>query len=73
MEQSQNLLHAETENIAKGGIGMVCPRPLPPGSIVRCEIAVSDRAAYIPTLLKVRWTDLPEGRKRYRLGLQFLL
>lgn len=72
-ERPEQALEAEAENIAKGGIGMLCNRPLPPGTVVRCEIAFPNQAVHIPTLLKVRWSDFLEGKKRYRVGLQFLL
>jgi len=64
---------AQAENIAKGGIGMFCERLIPAGIVVRCDIAISNQALYIPTLMRVRWTDLLESKKRYRVGLQFLL
>ncbi len=67
------VLKAEAENIAKGGIGLLCDRLIPPGTVVRCDIALSNQAVRIPTLLKVRWSCLLEGKKRYRMGLQFLL
>jgi hypothetical protein len=72
-EQPQQILQGETENIAKGGIGMLCNRLLTPGTVVRCEFALSHQAGHIPTLLKVRWARLLERKKRYRVGLQFLL
>ena len=64
---------AKAENIAKGGFGILCDQPIVAGTVVRCEVAVSDQGAHIPTLLKVRWNDLLKGKKRYRLGLEFLL
>jgi hypothetical protein len=67
------ILKAEAENIAKGGIGMLCDRPIPPGTVVRCDIALSNPAVHIPTLLKVRCSYLLKGKKRYRVGLEFLL
>ena len=67
------VLKAEAENIAKGGIGLLFDRLIPPGTVVRCDIALSNQAVRIPTLLKVRWSSLLEGKKRYRMGLQFLL
>ena len=71
--QSGQVLKAEAENIAKGGIGMLCDRPIAPGTVVRCDIALSNQTVHIPTLLKVRWSGPLEGKKRYRLGLEFLL
>jgi hypothetical protein len=73
IEQREEVLQGEATNIAKGGIGLLCNRPLPPGSVIRCEIALSTQAIAIPTLLKVRWSDVLKGKKRYRLGLQFLI
>jgi hypothetical protein len=72
-EQPQQVFHGHTEDIAKGGIGVLCNRLLPPGTVVRCEIAIPNQAVHIPTLLKVRWTGLLEKKKRYRAGLQFLI
>jgi c-di-GMP-binding flagellar brake protein YcgR len=71
-EEPLKILNAETQNIARGGIGMVCSSPIPPGVIVRCEIALANQVGRIPTLLKVRWTNLLEEQKLYRMGLQFL-
>jgi len=67
------ILRGVAENIAKGGIGMFCDRPIPAGMVVRCEIALLNQVAYIPTLMKVQWTDSLDEKKRYRIGLQFLL
>jgi hypothetical protein len=72
-EQPPQVFSAETQDIAKGGIGMVCSRPIAPGLLVRCEFALADHTARIPTLLKVRWTDSLEGKNQYRMGLQFLI
>lgn len=71
-DQPEQVFEGETKDIAKGGIGMLCNRPLTPGTAVRCEIALSHHAVPIPTLLRVRWTALMEDKKRYRVGLQFL-
>jgi hypothetical protein len=67
------VLIAEAENVAKGGIGMLCDRPLAPGTVVRCDIALLNEDVYIPTLLKVRWNHLAEDKKKYRLGLEYLI
>jgi hypothetical protein len=72
-EQSEQVLKAEAENIAKGGIGMFCYRLIPAGTVVRCHIALLDLDVYIPTLMKVRWINLLESKTRYRMGLQFLV
>ena len=71
--QTGQVLKAEAENAAKGGIGMICDQPIVPGTVVRCDIALSAQGVHIPTILKVRWIVLPEGKKRYRLGLEFLI
>jgi hypothetical protein len=71
--QTGPVLKAEAENAARGGIGMICDQPIAPGTVVRCDIALSAQGVHIPTILKVRWNELPEGRKRYRLGLEFLV
>lgn len=67
------VLKAEAENVAKGGIGMLCDRPIAPGTVVRCDIALSNQAAHIPTLLKVRWNYFAKDKRQYRMGLEFLL
>jgi hypothetical protein len=72
-KRPERILMAQAENIAKGGIGLFCDRLIPAGIIVRCDIALSDLALSIPTLMRVRWTDPLENKKRYRAGLQFLL
>lgn len=66
-------LTAEAENVAKGGIGLLCDRPIAPGTIVRCDIALLSRAVHIPTLLKVQWNHHAKEKQRYRIGLEFLL
>ena len=67
------VLFAVAENLAKGGIGMLCDRPLAAGTVVRCDIALLNEDVYIPTLLKVRWNHLSKDKKKYRLGLEYLL
>jgi hypothetical protein len=67
------VVKAEAENVAKGGIGMLCDRPIAPGTIVRCDIALLNEDVYIPTLLKVRWNHLSKDKKKYRLGLEYLI
>jgi hypothetical protein len=67
------VLKAEAENIAKGGIGIHCDRPIASGTIVRCDIALLNEDVHIPTLLKVRWNSFIKDKKQYRLGLEFLL
>jgi PilZ domain len=72
-EPPQEVIKGKTVNLAKGGIGMLCDQLVPSGSVVRCEISLSHQIFPIPTLLRVRWSDLLDGKKRYRVGLQFLL
>lgn len=67
------VLKAEAENIARGGICMLCDRPIARGTVVRSEIGLSNGVASIPTLLKVRWNCFAKEKKRYRVGLEFLL
>jgi hypothetical protein len=67
------ILKAEAENIGKGGIGLSCDRPIAPGTVVRGDIAVLNEDVHIPTLFKVRWNYLANDKKRYRMGLEFLL
>jgi hypothetical protein len=69
----RRVLKVVAENIAKGGIGMLCDRPIAPGTVVRCEIGLSNGIAFIPTLLKVRWNCFAKDKKRYLVGLEFLL
>ena len=72
-EQTPLVLRGFTIDIGKDGIGMACDRLLRPGVVLRCEIPIPDTAAWIPTLLKVRWSNEGDVKRRYRLGLQFLL
>jgi hypothetical protein len=67
------VLKVVAENIAKGGICIFCDRPIARGTVVRCEIGLSDGIAFIPTLLKVRWNYFAKDKKQYRVGLEFLL
>src|ERR1700731_471454 len=63
-ERPGRVLKAEAENIAKGGIGLTCDRPIAPGTIVRCDIALLNENVHIPTLLKVRWNYLAKDKKK---------
>jgi hypothetical protein len=72
-KRPERTLMAHAENIAKGGIGMFCDKLIPAGMVVRCDIALADQSIYIPTIMKVRWSDVLQTKKRYRIGLQFLL
>src|ERR1700722_4751398 len=63
------VLKAEAENVAKGGIGVLCDRPIASGTIVRCDIALVNEDVHIPTLLKVRWNSPAKDNRKYRLGL----
>jgi hypothetical protein len=71
--KAREVLQGMTRNIASGGIGVTGDRPLTPGTILRCEIAVQDAPARIPTLVKVCWSDDSSVGGRYKLGLLFLL
>jgi hypothetical protein len=70
--QIQSVLQGVTVNIGKGGIAIVGDRLLPPGAVVRCQIRIQD-SAWIPTLLKVCWSDKGDAKGQYKMGLQFLL
>lgn len=72
-EQLPVSLQAMTENIGRGGVGVLSDRPLPPNAVMRCEFAVSGNPVLIPTLMQVRWSDRVEGKRQCKLGLQFLL
>lgn len=72
-EQAQPTLRGEAENIAKGGIGMLCDQYLPPGAVVRGKVTLSEPQAQIPTLLEVRWIQQLDDQKRFRVGLRFLV
>ena len=72
-EPPPEVIKGKTVNLAKGGIGMDCDRHVPSGSVVRCEIPLLNQAFHIPTLLRVQWSELLKGKRRYRVGLQFLV
>jgi hypothetical protein len=72
-EQTSVVLRGSTIDIGKDGIGIACDRQLSPGVVLRCEIHVPDTAVWIPTLLRVRWSNEVDGKQQYRLGLQFLV
>lgn len=72
-EQLPVSLQAVTENIGRGGVGVLGDRPLPPNAVLRCEFAVSGNPVLIPTLMQVRWSDRVEGKTQFKLGLRFLL
>jgi hypothetical protein len=72
-EQTPLVLRGSTIDIGKDGIGIASDRLLPPGVVIRCEIRIPDSEVWIPTLLKVRWSNEGDVKRRYRLGLQFLV
>ena len=72
-EQPPLWLRGTTENIGRGGVAILIDQLLPLDAVVCCEIGVSGSPALIPTLLKVRWSDIVEAKKQYKLGLRFLL
>ena len=72
-DRSPLMLEGVTENIGKGGVGMLSDRHVPPNAVLRCEFAISGGEMRIPTLMRVRWSDQVEGKKGYKVGLEFLL
>jgi hypothetical protein len=72
-EQTPSVLRGFTLDIGKDGIGIASDRLLRPGVVLRCEIRIPDTAVWIPTLLRVRWSREGDGKRQYRLGLQFLV
>jgi hypothetical protein len=62
------------QNVSKGGLCLVSPRPMARSCLVRCEIRVSEIPVSIPTLMQVRWTRRKSRQAdTYLIGLQFLL
>ena len=72
-EQTPLVLRGFTIDIGKDGIGIAGDRLLRPGVVLRCEIRIPDIAVWIPTLLRVRWSNEGVVKRHYRLGLQFLV
>lgn len=73
-EQPQLVLEGTTDNISRGGICLSTDEFVPVDSVVRCEFALPENTSVIiPSLLKVRWFEKPEGTNQYKLGLQFLV
>lgn len=74
--ESSEALHwcsGTTENASRGGMAVLSNQTFPPDTLLRCEIAIPGSSVFIPTLMKVRWSDRSEGPTNYRLGLQFLV
>jgi hypothetical protein len=61
-----------TENISKGGIGLLSEALLPTNAIVRCEFTFPGNSMSIPTLLQVRWCDQVKTNDSFRIGLKFV-
>jgi len=72
-EQTPSVLRGFTIDIGKDGIGMASDQLLRPGVVLRCEIRIPDTAVWIPTLLKVCWSNEGDAKRQYRHGLQFLV
>lgn len=72
-ERDSVLLQVVTENIGAGGIGVLSDRPVYPNAILRCEFAVASSSLHIPTIMRVRWAEKVDGKREYRLGLEFLI
>jgi len=72
-EEPQLSVQGLAENVGQGGVGILSDTLLPLYAVVRCEFPISDSPAFVPTLLTVRWSSKANGKKQYRLGLQFLL
>ena len=72
-EESPLSLEGVTENVGRAGVGVLCDRPLPPTSVLRCEFELPGEPVRIPTLMQVRWSDKVEGKRQCKAGLQFLL
>lgn len=72
-ESSRIVLEGVTEDIGKGGVGVLSHRFLPVSSVVRCELIVSDNDFGIPTLAEVRWSANVAEKQIFKLGLQFLV
>jgi len=71
-EGPPTLLQGMTNNIARGGVGVLSDWLVPANAVLRCEFAIFGSPANIPTLMRVRWSDKVEGKRQYRLGLEFL-
>jgi hypothetical protein len=72
-EQRQLALRSIAENISEGGVGLISDWLPPPDAVLRCEFPIVDSPVFIATLLKLRWSQKMEGKRQYKLGLQFLL
>lgn len=66
-------LEGSTSDICRGGLGILSDRLFPPNSILRCEVVLAEEKLGIPTLAQVRWFNGIEGRRKYKIGLQFVL
>lgn len=62
------------QNISPGGICILTERPIAPGSIVYCELSMTDLPVAIPTLFQMCWTSKQNTHGvHYLTGLRFLL
>jgi PilZ domain len=61
------------QNVSRDGACLISNRSIPASSLVRCEIVVPGTRVTIPTLMRVRWTQRNSNRRRYKIGLQFLM
>ena len=72
-EESRLVLRGTAVNYSRGGIGMIGDRLLPAGTVVHCEVHPQESQVYIPTVLRVRWSEESQVHGQYRVGLQFML
>lgn len=72
-EEATVWLDGSTSDVGKGGLGILSNRLFPPSSVLRCEVSLDGEEIGIPTLAQVRWCEGIEGKRKYRIGLQFLV
>ena len=71
--QPQLWVRGIARNISQGGVGILSDHSVSPDALVRCGFAVSDNPVFLPTVLKVRWSDKASRNGQYIVGLEFLL
>jgi len=72
-DASETVLLGRTENVARGGVCLLGDRSLPSSSILRCELLVPGTSIGVPTLMQVQWARKVQDKRRFRIGLRFLI
>ena len=72
-DEREGVIHGQILNISAGGLCLRADHSLKESQLVHCKLRLPEPTIEIPTLMQVRWTAKPVGKKKFVVGLQFLL